>query len=87
METFKRNKALWTCPQSEVTDDEYVEFLKALSNGWEKHLEVKCFPTVGDSGFIILSFVPKCTLYDLFEPNKKFNYIKLYVRRIFVMNN
>jgi molecular chaperone HtpG len=36
-----KNKEPLIRPQSEVTDDEYVEFYKALTNDWEKHLAVK----------------------------------------------
>jgi molecular chaperone HtpG len=86
-ELASQNKIFWTHPQSEVTDDEYGEFYKALSNDWEIHLLVNHFRTVGYAGFTILLFVTKCTQYDLFEPKKKLNNIKLYVRRVFAMDN
>lgn len=64
-ELVNKNKALWTRPQSEITDEEYAEFYKALTNDWEKHLAVKHFRTEGDVGFTVILFVPKrapCTL-------------------------
>jgi molecular chaperone HtpG len=58
-----------------------------LTNDWRKHLAVKHFRTEGDVGFTVLLFVPKCALYDLFEPKKKLDNIRLYVRCVFVMDN
>jgi HSP90 family molecular chaperone len=48
------------------------EFYKALTNDWEKYLDVKLFRTEDGVGFEVLLFISKCALYDLFEP-KKFN--------------
>ena len=85
-ENINQATALWARPKSELTEEQYKEFYKHISHDFQDPLTYSHNRVEGRSEFTQLLFIPKKAGFDLWDRNKR-NGIKLYVRRVFIMDD
>ena len=85
-ESINQSSALWARNKSEITEEQYNEFYKHLSHDYENPLCYSLNRVEGRSEFTQLLYVPSRAPFDLWDRNKRGG-IKLYVKRIFIMDD
>ena len=86
-EQVNRGAPLWAEPKSKLSDEDYAEFYKHTCNDFEDPLTWTHNKVEGSQEYTNLLYIPKRAPFDLFDPNGKQHGVKLYVQRVFIMDD
>ena len=85
-ETVNRASALWARPKKEIKKEEYEEFYKHVGHDFEAPLAYTHNRVEGKQEYVSLLYIPVRAPFDLWDRTQRRG-IKLYVRRIFIMDD
>ena len=85
-ETINQASALWTRPKKDITDEQYQDFYKQISRDFEDALSWSHNRVEGSTEYTQLLYIPSKAPMDLYNRDKKAG-IKLYVKRVFIMDD
>lgn len=85
-ETVNKASALWTRPKKDISDEQHAEFYKAISHDFEAPLAWSHNRVEGSTEYTQLLYLPAKAPFDLWNRDKKAG-IKLYVKRVFIMDD
>ncbi|HET7313460.1 molecular chaperone HtpG [Salinisphaera sp.] len=86
-EQVNRGAPLWAEPKANLSDQDYAEFYKHACNDFEDPLTWTHNKVEGSQEYTNLLYIPKRAPFDLFDPNGKAHGVKLYVQRVFIMDD
>ncbi|HVF36288.1 MAG TPA: molecular chaperone HtpG [Candidatus Saccharimonadia bacterium] len=86
-ETVNHAAALWTRPKTELGDDDYQSFFKHLTHGSDDALAWTHNRVEGNQSYTSLLYVPTKAPWDaVFSGRDDRKGLKLYIRRVFIMD-
>jgi molecular chaperone HtpG len=85
-ETVNQASALWARNKADIGDEQYAEFYKHVSHDFQEPLTWTHNRVEGRSEYTQLLYVPSHAPFDLWDRNKRGG-IKLYVKRVFIMDD
>ena len=85
-EKVNQASALWARPKSEISEEQYQEFYKHVAHDFEPPLAWVHAKVEGKSEYTQLLYLPERAPFDLWDREHRHG-IKLYVRRVFIMDD
>lgn len=85
-ETINKASALWTRPKKDITEEQYQDFYKAISHDFADPLTWSHNRVEGNTEYTQLLYIPSKAPFDLYQRDKHAG-IKLYVKRVFIMDD
>ena len=85
-EQINAASAMWQRPKSELKEEDYKEFYKAITGDWEDPLLWLHTRAEGTLEYTTLFYIPAKAPLDLYQADYKGGF-KLYVKRVFIMDD
>ncbi|MDR2328634.1 MAG: molecular chaperone HtpG [Comamonas sp.] len=85
-ETVNKASALWTRAKKDISPEQYQDFYKAISHDYEDPLTWSHNRVEGNTEYTQLLYIPAKAPFDLYQQGKHAG-IKLYVKRVFIMDD
>jgi molecular chaperone HtpG len=85
-EQINQASALWARPKADITDEQYNEFYKHVAHDVDPPLAYSHSKVEGRQEHTQLLFIPQRAPFDLWDREHRRG-IKLYVRRVFIMDD
>ena len=85
-EAINKATALWTRPKKDITEEQYKDFYKQISKDFAEPLTWTHNRVEGSTEYTQLLYIPSQAPQDLWNRDKKAG-IKLYVKRVFIMDD
>lgn len=86
VETVNQASALWARPKADITDEQYKAFYKHVGHDFDDPLAWTHARVEGRQEYTHLLYLPARAPFDLWDRDARHG-IKLYVRRVFIMDD
>jgi molecular chaperone HtpG len=83
---LNKASALWTRPKNEITKEQYTEFYRHITHGFDEPLMTSHWRAEGKIEYTALLYVPMLRPWDLYDPSRR-SFVNLYVRRVFISDS
>ncbi len=85
-EVINEATAIWKKAKAEISNDDYKEFYRLISNDFMEPLKWVHSQVEGKLEYTTLFYIPQMAPFDLWDRDSKQG-IKLYVQRVFIMDD
>lgn len=83
---INKASAIWTRSKQDVTKEQYEEFYRHITHGFDEPILTSHWRAEGKIEFSSLLFIPTMRPWDLYDPSRK-DAVRLYVRRVFISDS
>jgi len=81
------SKPIWYMKPNQPLVEDYTNFFKTITSGWEEPLFYKHFEAEGQLEFRGILYIPKRAPHDMFQDESRKNNVKLYVKKVFITDD